>query len=160
MESVRPTRFISRALSLFPADVLRRRALAKKDRQIGLALEKREKRKVWKERERVRQKVEKKRELFSLLALSFFPLPDEPFHNFRASKSMHRRILCSSGTWRYKFLSSKWWKGTLGSSSTTTIPKIRWRRRRTGRRAERRKRERDPTFRPAELASARTSACV
>ena len=30
-------------------------------------------------------------------------LPDEPFHNFRASRSGDRRILCSSGTSNYGY---------------------------------------------------------
>ena len=43
-------------------------------------------------------------------------LPDEPFHNFRASKSMDRAILCSSGTSCGGFQSSKVVKGQSGTA--------------------------------------------
>ena len=43
-------------------------------------------------------------------------MPDEPFHNFRASKSVDRRILCTSGASCDGFWSSnigKWFVGWL-----------------------------------------------
>ena len=36
--------------------------------------------------------------LCCLFFVSFELLPDEPFHNFRASKSVDRRMLCNAGT--------------------------------------------------------------
>ena len=41
-------------------------------------------------------------------------LPDEPFHNFRASRSGDRQMLCSSGTSCDGFWSSKIVKGFVG----------------------------------------------
>ena len=40
--------------------------------------------------------------------------PDEPFPSFRGSKSVDRRILCSSGTSRDGFESSEHVKGLVG----------------------------------------------
>ena len=46
-------------------------------------------------------------------------LPDEPFHNFRASKSGDRLLLCSSGPSSDGFWGSKVVKGSVGSARSS-----------------------------------------
>ena len=54
------------------------------------------------------------RQVVSWLRRGAWLAPDEPFHNFKALKSVDRRILFSSGTSCDGFLSSKIGKGLVG----------------------------------------------
>ena len=51
-----------------------------------------------------------------------FSLTDKPFHNFRAFKSVNRRILFSSERHETDFKATKLWKGLSGLTFSALIP--------------------------------------
>ena len=52
--------------------------------------------------------------------------PDEPFHNFRASRSGDQRVLCTSRTSCYGFWSSKIVKGFVGRGWSTNLEALNY----------------------------------